>query len=117
MLHIYEIDSKGEINISELGTYAQPRPFYGESKEIAETIILARKQGKTAKRIRTDKVDRKIGDILGFLCIAKLCFHKEDRVVLNLFDIHCEEKSAFWYKRLKQDKLKELTTFLGSLGG
>lgn len=116
LLHIYEIDSKGAVSIAELGTHAYSRPFYSDSKEIAETIVFSRKQSEAVKRMRSDKVDRKIGDILGFLCMAKLCFYKEDRVAINLLDIHHEEKTAFWHKRQQQDKLGELKSFLESLG-
>lgn len=112
LVEMYKIDSIGEISIAEVAKYAHPQPFHKRAKDVAQMIIQGRRDRDTGGPTRSDQVHRKIGDMLGFLCISKLCFYQDERIRLNLLGEHDVEKTVFWQRRLQQDVLLELGRLL-----
>lgn len=114
MLEIFKLDGAGEVSAGELARFAHPRPIFTEAPGIAREIVQSRKR-QLPSRKRSDKIDRKITDILGFMCVSKFCFYYKQKVKINLFSIQKEEKTAFWESRLNHSALDEIEKFLDSI--
>lgn|GEM_PF-971277 len=112
LIELFKIDSHGGVTAGELATYLHPQPFCNSIPIVVDKILESRKGKQKSDRQRSDSIDRKLNDILGFLCISRLAFYDKTQVRLNLLDIHREESSAFWYQREGQNRLTELDSFL-----
>lgn len=100
LVNLYNIESnESYFTVSEFATYAHANPIYSESKKIAKDILLSRSNEVKNKRERSDDVDRKIGDLVGFLCMTGYTYFNGNRIYLNLIDVHPLEKVYFYEKR------------------
>lgn len=114
MINIYEKDGEGSIAVEEIAQVAFKNPDHKLVKLYSEEILNLRTRKSLQKRTRDDQVDRKIGDILGFMCLSGVTFYDGNKVGLNLIDKHKEEASFFWEKRKGQDRLSELKAIVAS---
>lgn len=114
LAEIYAADKLGELSTTELAAYAHPSPLHASTRGIATTILAARRRGAAPVRERTDKVDRKLGDIIGFLCITGAAYYKGNNIRLNLLAVQREEKTHFWEKRDTDDRLNELLDIINA---
>jgi hypothetical protein len=112
LTELYLLDGQGYISTSELAEHAHPKPFMNLAPEIASSIHEHRMKDKTIERTRSDKVDRKINDILAFMSISEFTFYRGSTVCLNLMDIHREEGTLFWESRNGQERLSEIIQFI-----
>lgn len=111
--YLHELDkTQSYLGITEFAEFAHPNPIHGKEKEIAKEIISHRKKGGEIKRERSDRVERKIADLYGFLCISGFCFYKNDNIALNLLGVHPEEKAHFYERRAPIDTFANLREFL-----
>lgn len=97
LLELNDLDNGGAyLTVEEFARFAHSNPLHGKTTEIAKDIINFRRDPSLAPhRIRSDKVDRKIGDIFGFLCMTKYTYYEGSKVKLNLVRLHSEEKVHF----------------------
>lgn len=115
LLSLYESDKIAAVTASELAAYAHPCPEHNLASEIASNILAGRETDDSDNRRRSDQVDRKLNDILGFLCIAGYTYYYNGNFVrLNLLSIHGQEKSHFWHKRKQEDTLLEFRNMIDS---
>jgi len=92
----------------ELATFAYPQSSHEKIGVIADSIIQHRiKPSET--REYSDEVNRKINDMLGFLCIAGFTFYDGKLVRLNLLGVHPQESAYYWEKR-KTGEYEEAST-------
>ena len=87
------------LEIAELATYGFLNAKNGDVKKVVKNILLARADGSGDEAARTDDVNRKIGDMFGFLCISGFCFYKKRGICLNLLGISTEDSCHYWLKR------------------
>ncbi len=100
LVKLYECSSSDAyFTVSEFASYAHPNPFYSETNSIAKSIIASRNSETKISRKRSDEVDRKIGDICGFLCMTGYTYYQGNKIYLNLIDVHPVEKVYFFEKR------------------
>lgn len=91
--------SEAYFSVSEFAQFAHGVPDHEKTKEIASQILNNRSNAESATRTRSDDVDRKIGDLFGFLCMTGFTYYHGKNVYLNLVDVHPEEKVYFMEKR------------------
>lgn len=109
LYELHELDSsEASLNVSEFATYAHSNPFIIKAKEIALNILSSRKEGADNKRERSDQIDRKIGDIFGFLCITGYTYFYKNRLYINLMDVHPKEQVYYWEKRGDINRKEEI---------
>jgi hypothetical protein len=100
---LIELIKSGEENnyleIAELATYGFLNAANGEVKKAAKNILMARSDGLADAAPRTDDVNRKIGDMFGFLCISGFCFYKKRGICLNLLGVSTDDGCHYWLKR------------------
>ncbi|AZZ37454.1 hypothetical protein CIK05_11840 [Bdellovibrio sp. qaytius] len=104
LLELHDLDDEGVITTNELAMFAFSNCDQTKAKEIANSIYKSRKSKADTTREKSDQIDRKISDLLGFLCIAGFCYYEANSVCLNLMDRHKEEGTFFWGKRDGQDR-------------
>ena len=100
------------LTVDEVADYLHPIPDHGMVDAYASAIIKSRQEGRPATTKRSDKIHRKIGDLLGFLCLSPYCFYKGTAVHLNLIDTHSVELTHFWGSRNSQDKLNRIIALI-----
>lgn len=108
LIEIHNLDDIGSVSASELAEFAFEVNDNSKAKEIAKKIVESRDKKTKSSRERSDQVDRKINDILGFMCISGVCYYDSNNVSLNLLDRHADEKAFFWEKRNGQDRKQYL---------
>lgn len=119
MYAIYEKDGVGTLNADEIARFAFNSADNLNYKIIAKEILDNRKVLSKAglsprsKELK-DKIDRKINDIFGFLCLSHFAYYEADGISLNLMDKHNEEKTNFWEKRIGQNKKEYIHSFITS---
>jgi hypothetical protein len=100
---LIELIKSGEDNnyleITELATYGFLNANNENVKKVVKSILLARTDGSGDTAPRTDDVNRKIGDMFGFLCISGFCFYKKRGICLNVLGISTEDGCHYWLKR------------------
>lgn len=99
LVKIFELDGQGEVSSAEIAEFAHPQPYHTQTQRIAEQILNARNKKISSKRRRSDDIDRKINDLMGFLCISGVTFYRENNIKINLLDKDKEEQAWFWEKR------------------
>lgn len=100
LVRLYEIAPlEAYFTVAEFAAYAHPKPFYSSVNEIAKEIISSRSTNEKIGRKRSDEVDRKIGDLCGFLCMTGYSYYYGNKIYLNLIDVHPAEKVYFYEKR------------------
>ena len=90
------------LKTEEVADYLHPKPDHNKVSEYAKDILNAREVSAKPITPRTDKIHRKISDILGFMCLTDCCYFDGNVTRLNLFDKHVKELSNFWEKRQGQ---------------
>lgn len=118
LAYLFQADKEQSfISVKEFAEFAHPHPLHELTKSIAKDILSNRKLGKEIKRERSDEVERKIGDLFGFLCMSGFTFYKNSLICLNLVSVHPEEKVYFYEKRGDQDVFEDLLALINkSLG-
>lgn len=115
LAHLFQLEkTQAYLKASEFAFFAHPSPYHEKAEEIAKAILASRQNGKGLSHSRTDKVDRKISDLFGFLCISGFCFYDRNNVNLNLLGVHPKEKTHFFESRLGVSTLKDLLTMIES---
>ena len=99
MIELFEIEEDPSLSSDEIARFIYPSSENCNEREKAKNIGEYRKAKSAPKRERSDEVDRKIADMLGFLCISGICFYKGSSAHLNLVGVHPVEKTFFWHKR------------------
>jgi hypothetical protein len=112
---IYLEDGVGEVTVAELAEFAHPSPFQALAPKIASQILSSRKTKVESIHKRSDAVDRKISDLLGFLCISGMTFYNGSSVRLNLLTRHLDDKTYFWDKRNSQSKYEEILKLINNV--
>ncbi|EKE05489.1 MAG: hypothetical protein ACD_19C00264G0005 [uncultured bacterium] len=100
------------ISINEFANFAHSNPLHSEIENIVKEILKQRSSGENIKRERSDKIERKIGDLFGFLCISGYTFYKKNDICLNMIDIHPKEKTYFFEKREGFDKYNSINKLI-----
>jgi len=102
------------LTTEEIAIHLYPVSDHSQVINIVESVMKSRLLGQSVDRERTDKVDRKITDICGFLCLSGYCFYTLNgkAIGLNLRDQHRKELTMFERSRLNQDRLKEIKTLI-----
>lgn len=112
LTHLAEINpDQAFLTVSEFAEFAHAQPFHDKTKQIAEQIVNFRNSGERIQRQRSDKVERKIGDIFGFICMSQYCYYDKNSIRLNLIGLHPDENVYFSQKRNEHDILKSITDF------
>ena len=118
LIELYKRDrSHGYTTSEELATFAYPESSHSAVPRIVKKILQNRKKPvKTSPY--TDRVNRKINDMLGFLSIAGFTYYDGRLVRLNLMDVHPQERTYYWEKRKTKEyeganRLKQLEKLLG----
>ncbi len=114
MVKIYQEDLVGSITVDEIARVAFEEPDHSNTKSLAKEILLLRTKKSLTKRERNDQVDRKIGDLLGFLCMSGFTFYDGKKIALNLIDKHKNENTFFWESREGQNSLDNLIDLIES---
>ncbi len=84
------------LSVEEFARFAHSNPIHGDIAEITKNIIAFRdKPADAPPRVRSDKIDRKIGDLFGFLCMTKYTYYEGSKIRLNLVRLHPDEKVYF----------------------
>lgn len=99
-------------SVSEFAEFCHSRPIQDKAREIADAILQHRQSGGRIQRQRSDKVERKIGDIFGFLCMSQFCYYDKNSIRLNLVGNNPEEKVNFFQKRGDYDMLRSIREFI-----
>jgi hypothetical protein len=100
LINLYEIAPiHAYYTVTEFAVFAHSNPFYNRTKEIAKNIIESRASEEKSDRKRSDEIDRKIGDLCGFLCMTGYAYYHGNKIYLNLIDVHPTEKVYFFEKR------------------
>ena len=100
-----ENEAENYLEVSELATYGFEDADNSNVSQIASCIISSRGAAERNQRDRSDDVNRKIGDMFGFLCITGKCFYGKKGISLNLIGVSTEDKCHFWNKRGKDSVL------------
>jgi hypothetical protein len=104
-------------SVAEFAEFAHASPIQAKAHDIASSIIENRKSGQRIERQRSDKVERKISDIFGFMCMSQFCYYDKNLIRLNLMGSHAEENVNFMTKRGEYDVLQQTKEFINkSLG-
>lgn len=105
------------LTVAEFAEFGHSNPIQGKAKEIANAIITNRSSGQKIMRQRSDKIERKIGDIFGFMCMSQFCYYDKNSIHLNLISEHVDEKVHFLLRRGEIDVLKQIKSYINvSLG-
>lgn len=110
LIELFELEKGQEfLTVEEFARFAHNTPFHSKVKEISQEIYSSRKAELTLPtRVRSDKIDRKINDIFGFLCISGLCYFDGSKIRLNLITRHPEEETFFYLSRNGVNVLENL---------
>lgn len=100
------------LTVSEFAEFAHSNPIQSEAQGIAQRIIQNRNSGQSIQRVRSDKIERKIGDIFGFMCMSQFCYYDKNAIRLNLIGNNSDEKVNFAQKRGEYDMLKSIKEFI-----
>jgi hypothetical protein len=88
------------ITTNEFARFAHANPDSNNVENIADEIIKYRSSPNDyPPRKRSDKVDRKINDIFGFLCMTKYVYYNGQNIVLNMVRLHPSENVFFYSNR------------------
>lgn len=101
LVGLYKTGRKsGFVTSAELAMLAYPSSDHHSTtiRSICEKI-LSERDHPSASREYSDQVDRKINDMLGFLCISGFTFYDGSKIRLNLLGVHPGECTHFWEKR------------------
>lgn len=105
------------LSVAEFAEFGHSNPVQAKAHEIAGSIIENRKNGQRIERQRSDKVERKIGDIFGFMCMSQFCYYDKSLIRLNLIGNHADENVNFTTRRGEYDVLQQTKDFINkSLG-
>lgn len=115
LLHLYKHErNQAFLTVNEFAYYAHSTPYHEEVDSIAKAIITGRQNNNQPKRTRSDKVDRKINDIFGFLCMSGYTYYDKNTIALNMIDVHPKEKVYFYEKRGDTNLITNLDILLGN---
>jgi hypothetical protein len=101
LIELFELEKGQEfLTVDEFARFAHRNPFHSKVKVISQEIRSSRNiESALPNRIRSDKVDRKINDIFGFLCISGICYFDGSKIRLNLITKHPDEETFFYLSR------------------
>ena len=88
------------LTVDEFARFAHSQPFHDKIDNIVSEILKHRMQPELLEsRTRSDKIDRKINDVFGFMCMTKYTYFEGSKIRLNLVDKHPEELVNFYISR------------------
>ena len=101
LIELFDKDQdQAYLTVDEFARFAHSNPRHEKVKSIANEILeFRRDSSKSPSRKRSDKIDRKINDIFGFLCISGLTYYDGSRIRLNLIGRDPEEGAFFYLSR------------------
>ena len=100
------------LTVTEFAEFGHTNPFQDQTGKIASSIVSFRKSDQRIKRKRSDKIERKIGDIFGFMCMSEFCYYDKNSIRLNLLSRHPEENVQFYQKRGDVNMLESTKEFI-----
>lgn len=105
------------LSTDEVARYLYPVSNHAQVKEEVKNILDSRLVTQLPPRERSDQVDRKINDILGFLCISGYCYYLPGRnlVGLNLRSRHSQELTMFERSRNGQNHLEKIKNLVKNI--
>lgn len=113
LIALHKIDKNQDfISIKEFAEFAHSNPFHDKAQEIAKKIYNARVSKINISRERSDKIDRKIGDIFGFICMTGLCYYIDTGIRLNLIRKNQQENVYFYEQRNQENALEEIEALI-----
>lgn len=113
LVHLAEINpDQAYLTTSEFAEFGHSHPFQKDSQGIAQSLLHSRNNGQEIRRQRSDRIERKINDIFGFLCMSQFCYYDKTSIRLNLIGISPVEKVHFVQKRNDYDTLKDMREFV-----
>ena len=107
--------SSSFLTIPEFAYFGHPFPYETETRIISKNILNQRKDPQDLSRTRSDKIDRKIGDIFGFLCLSGITFYEGSKIYLNLMDVHPKEMAYFGEKRKGENRKDEIRKIVNNV--
>ena len=101
LLTLYKRDPKESyVTVDEFARFAHSQPLHDKIDNIVDGILKYRLHPESADtRTRSDKIDRKINDIFGFMCMTKYAYFEGSKICLNLVDRHPDELVNFYVSR------------------
>jgi len=110
---LHQIDKNHDwVSVKEFAEFAHSNPFHEKAGEIAQNIYNSRINEQVISRERTDRIERKIGDIFGFLCMTGLCYYIDSNIKLNLVKKSNQENVYFYEKRNQESRLEEINSLI-----
>jgi hypothetical protein len=98
---LYRRDSlQGYLTVNEFARFAHSNPDHNQVEDITSRILEYRENPSGYdSRTRSDKIDRKINDVFGFMCMTKYVYYHGSNIVLNLVRKHTDENVYFYGTR------------------
>ena len=105
------------LSTDEVARYLYPVSDHTQVKAGVKAILASRSEAQLPPRERSDQVDRKINDILGFLCISGYCYYLPGGklVGLNLRSRHSQELTMFERIRKGQNHLEKIKNLVKNI--
>lgn len=99
LVELHETGEEAALSTAEVASFAFPTSDHSKVEEVASEISSSRKKVSDQARVRSDEIDRKIADMIGFLCMSGYAYYDGQKMKLNLMGLHPEELTYFWNKR------------------
>jgi hypothetical protein len=110
LMELYrESSNDGFLSVQEVADYLYVDPDHAKVASHARDIIAARSENRAPILQRSDQIHRKIGDLVGFLCLSPYCYFRHNHVHLNLIGRHSKQLAHFWERRDGDDTLESLS--------
>ena len=94
--------SEAYLTIGDVASHLFFDPSHDDIRQRTNSILDARRTKLIPTRERSDKVERKIGDIFGFLCLSGYCYYRQSGMRLRLII------SEFIRKRRSSSNIREV---------
>lgn len=99
LLNLHKKGRNACLTSKEIALFLHPISDNNEFEAATNSVIKNRENDTETIHKRTDEIDRKISDMLGFLAIAGYVYYDGSKVCLNLIGIHPLEKTLYFARR------------------
>ena len=106
--------NEGFLSVQEVADYLYIDPQHTMVASHVHDILVAREKNSAPILERSDQIHRKIGDLIGFLCLSPYCFFRGNQVHLNLMSAHSKQLANFWERRDGENALEDLAQLCGA---
>jgi len=114
LIYLSEFSSEfAGISIAEMAHFGGATPMNGTGPEIAKRILESRMAGGSFSHTRSDALDRKIGDMFGFLAMTPFAVKRGSELALNPLRTDAENSVNSW---LSVEAIKEIVAPLTKEG-